>query len=57
MMCIGCKAKLTKKSDIHLNENLFVVWPKTIKHNEGYTKTKNRLSLKVKCQGLSIISL
>lgn len=40
MMCIGCKAKLTKKSDIHLNENLFVVWPKTIKHNEGYTKTK-----------------
>lgn len=57
MMCIDCKAKLTKKSDIHLNENLFVVWPKTIKHNEGYTKTKNQLRLKVKCQGLSIISL
>lgn len=46
MMCIDCKAKLTKKSDIHLNENLFVVWPKTIKHNEGYTKTKKPASFK-----------
>lgn len=57
MICIVCKTELTKTSDIHLNENLFVVWPKTIKHNKGYTKTKKRLSIKVKCQGLSIISL
>lgn len=45
-MCIGCKVKLSKKSDIYLNENLFVVWLKIIKYNEGYIKMKKLVQFK-----------
>lgn len=45
-MCIGCKVKLIKKSDIYLNENLFVVWLKIIKYNEGYIKMKKIVQFK-----------